>query len=127
LGIALIFAGILPVYRMFYITADLQNTRYLYFSALGWGIVLAGIGLSGMLKTKRVTTLAFITILLAGQAVFLHVNLQPWKRAGEYVDGVISGRIIPNPQKPLDNIQGAYVFRNGYPEFVRIRRDKLRP
>ncbi len=125
LGIALIFAGILPVYRMLHITADLQNSRYLYFSALGWGIVLAGSGLAGMLKTKKVAAMVFITIMMAAQAVCLHINLQPWKRAGEYVAGVISGRIVPDPQKPLDNIHGAYVFRNGYPEFVWMRTDKV--
>jgi len=116
LGIGLIFIGTLPLYKMFYVAPDLQGSRYLYFSAFGWSVVLASV-FQGLIKT-RVAYVILTAFLLLGLGIILSGNLLVWKKAG----GII--RTLPEKvarEEAPDNFHGAYILRNGFNEFKILR------
>ena len=115
-GFALIFIGILPLYRMFFVAPDLQGSRYLYFSVFGWAIMLSTVLLSIIKrKTEYIVLVLLVTCLLS---FTLHHNLMTWKKAGQIIESLpdeIHEETIP------DNYYGAYILRNGYNEYKIIK------
>lgn len=122
LGVGLIFIGVLPVYRMFYVAPDLQGSRYLYFAGFGWSVVLASI-FHKYIKTKIVFILLMVFFQL-GYGWILSGNLLVWKKAGQILNSLpesVSKEDVP------DNFHGAYILRNGYREYVLLRSRSERP
>jgi hypothetical protein len=131
-GPAVILVSTLPVYAYFYIAPDLRSTRYVYFAAMGWALLVT------QLLTTVVNRRRTLIVTFASYIVFLFVSLQvnatPWRTAGEivrsvatalrkgesnlstadwqarYGDGLELKDGIPTVYK------GVYLFVNGYPE-----------
>jgi len=116
LGILLIFISVLPVYTMFYVGPDLQGSRYLYFSAFGWSVMLASI-FQGLIKT-RMAYVILTVFLLVGSGLILSGNLLVWKRAEVII------RTLPDDvsqESVPDNFHGAYILRNGFNEYLILK------
>lgn len=119
LGCGAIFLGILPLYQMFYVSSDLQGSRYLYFSVFGWAAMLSVI-LSSIIKRKREYA-AIVLVVIFLLTYTLHLNLVPWKKAGQII------KSLPAEMKKddiPDNYFGAYILRNGYYEYTSIKQKK---
>ena len=112
LGIGLIYAGVLPLYRMFYVALDLQGSRYLYFSVFGWSVVLASV-FQGLIKRKAAYVILSASLLL-GLGLALSGNLLVWKKAGGIIQTLPENMVR---EAAPDNFYGAYILRNGYDEF----------
>lgn len=122
LGIGLIFIGVLPVYRMFYVAADLQGSRYLYFAGFGWSVVLASI-FQKYIRTKFLFIILLVFFQL-GYGWILSGNLLVWRKAGQIINSLpdnVSKEDVP------DNFHGAYILRNGYQEYMLIKSRSEKP
>jgi hypothetical protein len=116
-GCALIFVGLVPLYKYFFVAPDLQGSRYLYFSAFGWAILLSIVLLQVIKRKIGYISLALMITLLFGFT--LHYNLMPWKKAGQIIEALpdeIEEENIP------DNYYGAYILRNSYKEYRIIKK-----
>jgi hypothetical protein len=136
-GPAVILISTLPVYAYFYVAPDLRATRYLYFAAIGWALLVTQL-LTTVLIRRRALTLAFASFILILFAS-LQVNVKPWRTAGEIVGSVAAA--IREGHSPEVNAadwrarygdglelkdgiptvyKGVYLFVNGYPELRTI-------
>jgi hypothetical protein len=132
-GPAVIFISTLPVYAYFYVAPDLRATRYLYFAAIGWALLVTQL-LTTVLVRRRSLTVVIATVILILFAS-LQVNVKPWRTAGEIVGSVVAA--IREGKSPEGNAaawqarygdglelkdgvptvyMGVYLFVNGYPE-----------
>jgi hypothetical protein len=119
-----IIVAILPVFSTFYVSPDLQASRYLYLSCVGWAALLVALGAdaeSGRAWTRIVPRAAIVTwVIVAAYGTRQH--LDPWIGAARLRD-IVEQRAAENPRmqqcntlrltKLPDNVRGAYVFRVG--------------
>ena len=114
----------------------MSATRYIYFAAAGWALLLAQ--LVGVIR-YRAAVVCTVAVLVVISAVFLRLNLRPWRTAGEVMNAMSAGLQKGEPAEltvarwqasrgvelELKNgipyqYQGVGIFINGYPEFRRI-------
>ncbi len=121
-----------PVYSMFYVTADLQGSRYLYLPACGWTLLLSAL----LLRTSGATLprlgLAVIAALLVAWAGGVRWHLADWQEASRLRDRVLASAhhqlsrtecaVVDFTGVP-DSVGGAYVFRNGVLEALALTDD----
>lgn len=126
-GLLFIFVTAIPTLKILYITDTLQGSRFLYLPSAGACLILAVlVKADSFSKRKAVEALRF---LLPSAVIILfllmhRVNSQPWKQAGAASKTMVEQalrpiRSLPPPQQVFvlylpDNIQGAYIFRNGF-------------
>jgi hypothetical protein len=116
---------IIPVLPIFLVAEDLQSSRYLYLSTVGWAalvIVLA----AGQRGRRFWEPLAFVAvvglIIISSYGTGLH--LAPWTEAARLRDRVEASALGSGMDAcqsirvsdPPDSVRGAYVFRNGLSE-----------
>jgi hypothetical protein len=136
IGPALILMTTLPVYSYFYVGEDLVAARYIYCASVGWAFVLAQL-LSAI--RQRGLFVATVTGLVLISAVWLQLNLRPWRVAADVVHEMHAGLGRGEPLQvtiaqwqarhstklelkngiPYEH-QGVGIFINGYDEFSRM-------
>lgn len=133
-GPLVILISTLPVYSFFYVAPDLRATRYLYFAAAGWALLVTQM-LATVLQRRKALTLCAFVGYMAFAAACLYLNTQPWRTAGEIVRNMISALEAGTDPRSSgetwrsrygagievkDGIptvyEGVYLFVNGYPE-----------
>ena len=138
-----VLASTIPLYRYFYVGAELEAARYLYFGSIGWSVFVAA-SVESVWRTRRAFAIAG-TALLCVSVTFLALNLRPWKTAATLVRAMeMSAKDGRDPAAsarewaaqtgaPVQfeagvprEIQGVNVFLNGYPEFVRMMQQRKR-
>jgi hypothetical protein len=129
---AWILIGILPVFHVFFISYDLQSSRYAYLPSVGWSVLLATVAadLSTIGARYRVTAQALIIALAIGAIVGVRVHVQPWIEAARLRDRVELEAMRSDQMRRCDkivlsnlpdNVRGAYVFRvDPVKEFERV-------
>jgi hypothetical protein len=135
-GPVLMLIVTLPVYSYFYVGADLIAARYLYFASIGWALLLAQ--LLGTIKSRTLFAAAAAGVAL-WSAVWLNLNLRPWRVAGDVVTSMRAGLQRGEPVErtiadweaahatklqlknhvPYQH-QGVGIFINGYDQFTQI-------
>jgi len=129
-------ASVLPAYSLFFVGPDLSGARYVYFAAAGFGLLIAEA--VGAITPTRAWSSVVGAAIGVGLSVSLALNLQPWLRTADLVEmmrrAVLSGGDVNaavigwqarHPRGLVikdgvpDSYQGVWVFRNGYPEFVK--------
>jgi hypothetical protein len=132
-GPAVILISTLPVYTYFYVVPDLRATRYLYFAAIGWALLVTQL-LTTVLTRRRALTVAFASVIVI-LFTSLQMNAKPWRTAGEIVRSVATAiQEGKSPEMSATDWQaqyggglelkdgvpivykGVYLFVNGYPE-----------
>jgi hypothetical protein len=113
---------IIPVWATFFVAPDLQQSRYLYLSAIGWAALIVVAASTGTerryLKVVQRTAVAGL-IAIASYGIRLH--LQPWTEAAALRDQIEVAALEPEIERcPTmtignlpDSVRGAYLFRNG--------------
>jgi hypothetical protein len=121
---AWIVVSILPVFNVFYIAPDLQASRYLYLSSIGWAGLVATLGsdIASRHAWSRVIPRAAV-LLTAALAVWgVRMHLQPWVEAAALRDVVDRAAAQDDRLRSCDpvfirdlpdSVRGAYVFRVG--------------
>jgi len=133
-GPAVILVSTLPVYGYFYVAPDLRATRYLYFAAIGWALLVTQLLTTafGQPRTLRVVFGGVILMMF----VSLQANVKPWRTVGQIVRNIESAiREGKSPERDTadwkakygDGLEvkdgvptvykGIYIFVNGYTEF----------
>jgi hypothetical protein len=114
---------IVPVLPIFFVTPDLQASRYLYLPAIGWAALVVVVVASEPTGRRYVTSLStvavFALIVIAAYGTVLH--LQPWTEARRLRDRVEAAALATDMNHCSaitlsdlpDSVTGAYVFRNG--------------
>jgi hypothetical protein len=113
---------IVPLWSTFFIAPDLQQSRYLYLSGMGWAALVVAVASAGnegrYLKVlQRVAVGGLIAIATYG----VRLHLQPWSEAAALRDRIEAAALEPEIARcPVvtvrnlpDSVRGAYVFRNG--------------
>ena len=126
-GALWVLLSALPVSTLFFVGPDLQGARYLYLGTAMWSIALMGSIFTAHTDRWRTALRVATIVVLAGSVLALRAHLEPWREAGRRRDSVLSewakldSPCVPSTIANLpDQVAGAYVFRNGFPEATRI-------
>ena len=115
--------SVAPAYSLFFISNDLQGSRYLYLASCGWSVLVASAFVPR--AGHRPAALAPLVAFLGIYAVGAQVHLRDWERAAALRDAVLARattEVARSTCRPLgftnlpDSVGGAYVFRNGFVE-----------
>jgi hypothetical protein len=128
-GLVWIVMPVAVVLPIFVLAPDLQGSRYLYLSTVGWATVVVALASAprpGFARLARVLAWTLVALNIAG--TMLH--LRPWRAAAAIRDEVMRAaaqddRIRACADVALidlpDSAQGAYIFRNSVREaFQRV-------
>ncbi len=124
---AWVVASVAPVYSLLFVARNLEGSRYVYLAAAGWSLLLAelvGTALASYAWGRRAAIAATTAWMVAGVAA-TRAHLGPWQEAARVRD-----RVLRSAESALrgasceaaifqdvpDNVEGAYVFRNGLSE-----------
>jgi hypothetical protein len=128
-GAAWVLLSAAPVYSMFYVTADLQGSRYLYLPACGWTLLLAALLLRTSGEPVPRLGLVVTAALLVAWAGGVRWHLTGWQEASRLRDRVLASAhqqlnrtdcaVVDFSGMP-DSVGGAYVFRNGFLEALAL-------
>jgi hypothetical protein len=123
---AWVLVGILPVYSLFHVAANLEGGRYLYLPAAGFALLLAALGgaavrlVPGYLSAPTLGTL--VVALAVPSAAAIPFEVMRWQEAARARDAILSeARSTPSLDacasfqalERANEIKGAFVFRNG--------------
>ncbi len=89
-GAGIMLISTLPLYSFFFVRGDLLASRYLYFAAFGWGLILATMIEAALGGRRRALAAASLGLALAYTLVLQH-NVQPGRAAGALVDDLRRG------------------------------------
>jgi hypothetical protein len=113
---------IVPVWATFFVAPDLQNSRYLYLSVIGWAVLVVAVASASSDRSYlNVLQRAAVVGLIAIASYGIRLHLQPWSEAAALRDQIETAALKPEiercPVVTLGNLpetlRGAYVFRNG--------------
>jgi hypothetical protein len=123
-----VLASIAPVFTLFFVGPTLEGSRYLYLASCAWSLVLADLIAS---VSERVSTPGVFGGVVEAIALVFTVSVQQeisiWQQAADLRDRVLAdartirgktgcaGTTFANVP---DSVDGAYVFRNGFPEAI---------
>jgi hypothetical protein len=110
-----VLCAVWPVFTRFFVSPQLEGTRYLYLATAGWTVLLA----SALSSWNRVAQV----VLLLGCAVLVRTHLGFWTDAATVRDRVLAAaQALPcRPERVEalpDVLAGAQVFRNGFADAV---------
>jgi len=124
---AWVFAAVLPVFSLFHVSATLEGSRYLYLPAAGFALLLAlllgnfarrfGPSLAPLIIVVGVVVLALPSLAATS------LELARWTEAAKLRDQILTSyvKVVPPgfcsafvAEGLVDNIDGAYVLRNGF-------------
>lgn len=137
---AWVVIAVLPVYSMFHVAANLEGSRYVYLPAAGFALLLAslvGAAARAVPGYLAAPTIGVLVVVLAGpSAAAIPDEVGRWHAAARTRDLVLAGlRSHPaaaecssfQAEGPADNVDGAFVFRNGLSQALGHDPDKLGP
>jgi protein O-mannosyl-transferase len=124
---ALVVGPIVPAITIFFVGPNLEGSRFLYLSSVGWAGLLVSLAAAEPepAMTRSAVTIAFVALLVAIGPVGVRLHMRNWQAAGqlrhqvEHVvasDERVRGCSTVTLEGLPDNVAGAYVFRNGAPE-----------
>ena len=106
---------------MFFVSDDLQRSRYLYLGAAMWSTATV-VMLAGATGKTTPALNAVVILEIASAAALVLAHQRPWLRAAQVRDRVLAALpTVPRDCTVLttalpDHEAGAYVFRNGFQE-----------
>jgi hypothetical protein len=124
-----VLASIAPVFTFFFVGPTLEGSRYLYLGSCAWSLVVADL-IAAMSERIGKHRLAFGAAIAATCVVFVasvQREIDVWWQAAELRDDVLANARTAITEAGCDgadfagvpdSVEGAYVFRNGFPEAV---------
>jgi len=120
-----VLCSVLPVFTMFFISPELEGSRYIYLGSSLWFVALIAAVGSDPIGSPGHRGLAISVVLIAVSAAVVVAHQQPWRRAAETRDRVLAAVASLPVECALDDVTGlpdqvagAYLFRNGFSEAV---------
>jgi hypothetical protein len=128
---AWVLVGMLPVFSYFHVSAALEGSRYLYLPAAGFSILLAGLigDAARRLVPRHSAAMAAVTLaaLAITSVIALRAETARWSDAARLRDTILASFPLAEPcstfvtEGAVDNLDGAYVLRNGLREALEKR------
>jgi hypothetical protein len=116
--------AVAPVGRYFFVAPDLEGSRYLYLSSAFLALFVADL-LAHTRTAREGVRAGLVAAVVVLFAIGVHVHLRPWHDAAQSRDALLGAighaaerercstvAVVDVP----DNVDGAYVFRNGLAE-----------
>jgi hypothetical protein len=133
-----VLLAVAPVFTFFFISPQLEGSRYLYLAECGWALLAADLIVAMTDRLPR-QSLAFgcaiaSAVLVSVLSVAREVGV--WTQAADLRDRVLAdarasiarqGCVEATFTGVPDSVDGAYVFRNGFPEAMEPARVRLPP
>jgi len=127
-----VLVAVLPVFSLFHVSATLEGSRYLYLPAAGFALLLAVLlgAVAHQMKASiapLVISLAVVVLVIPSLAA-TSVELARWTEAAKLRDQILTSYVKVVPQDlcstfvaegSVDNIDGAYVLRNGFAQALK--------
>jgi len=122
---AWILISVAPVFTWVVIGPNLDQSRYLYLAAPAWSILLAAVASGSTVRRWRTLAAALLVGVIALNLWATRRQLGAWTRAADARDRVIAATLTNADVRRCgeirldslpDNVDGAYVFRNGAPQ-----------
>ncbi|MCC7342161.1 MAG: hypothetical protein IT170_13865 [Bryobacterales bacterium] len=110
---------VLPALHLALIGESLLGSRVLYFPSVAFCILLAA-----CLPTRGTLAKMCLLGIVSGQCVFLAHNLSGWRSASKLADTICEQGVSAggSPPEIPTQFRGGYVFANGYPECLAMKR-----
>ncbi len=137
LGVSLVAAAwvlvaVLPVFSLFHVSATLEGSRYLYLPAAGFALLLAVL-LSAVARPVGATIAPFavaagVIVVALPSLAATRVEIIRWSEAANLRDQILNSyvKVVPPDfcstfvaEGVVDNVDGAYVLRNGFSQALR--------
>jgi hypothetical protein len=126
-----VLASIAPVFTLFFVGPTLEGSRYLYLGACAWSLLVADLiaSVSERLFARPYVFRASSALVVVVFAISVQREVGVWRQAADLRDRVLadarttidrSGCATAAFASVPDSINGAYVFRNGFPEAMGI-------
>lgn len=114
-----VIAAILPAIHLALVGETLLGSRVMYLPSVLFAILVAA-----FLPTKSNFAKLCLAGILVGQGVFLSNNLSAWRRASELADSICNEKWSrPGTFQSIPSeYGGAFVFANGLPECVEMKK-----
>lgn len=122
-GLLWVVVASAPAYSLFFVSAWLEGSRYLYLPMVGWALSLAAATTVPSRAGRRFALVLGLVSIIWFLSAGAHVVI--WQRAALMRDRILGAAdSLGIPQEcagiamvgVTDNVQGAYVFRNGLRE-----------
>lgn len=116
--------GTAPTLPFFFVSPELEGSRYLYLASVGYAVLVAVL-ISALPARGRAGAVAASVLLIGLGLVGVRLHLAPWREAARTRDSFLVGvRNDPRTRTcrtisiatPPDSVRGAFVFRNGVHE-----------
>lgn len=129
---AWVFISVLPVFSLFHVSATLEGSRYLYLPAAGFALLLAL--LFGTLAQRVNASIApvvmsiGVVVLAIPSLAATPAEIARWNEAAKTRDQILGSyvKVVPPDfcstfvtEGVVDNIDGAYVLRNGFSQALK--------
>jgi hypothetical protein len=126
-----VLASIAPVFTLFFVGPTLEGSRYLYLGSCAWSLLVADLlaSASGRLSARPHVFRASVAVIVVVFAISVQREVGVWREAADVRDRVLaearttlnrSGCATAAFASVPDSVNGAYVFRNGFPEAIGI-------
>jgi hypothetical protein len=131
---AWVLVAVLPVFTFFHVSATLEGSRYLYLPAAGFSMLLAGLideaARRGVPGGAGATLALLVTCFMIPSIIAIRGEAGRWSDAARLRDAILASFVETVPpghcggivaQGFVDNVNGAYVLRNGFPQALATR------
>jgi hypothetical protein len=122
-----VLASIAPVFTLFFVGPTLEGARYLYLASCAWSLVIGDLlaSVSDRVSQRPAVFGGAVAVIALVFTVSLQREIGIWQQAADLRDRVLAdartvrdtagcpGATFANVP---DSVEGAYVFRNGFPE-----------
>lgn len=122
--------SVAPLSTVFFVGADLQGSRYLYLATSAWSIALPLI-IPTFTRAREICATGTVLLACVVSAAVVRIHLHSWQDATALRDRVMAGYAAESALcEPInvsglpDTKDGAYVFRNGFHEAIRLLPDR---
>lgn len=123
-------ACIVPIYPIVFVSRNLEGSRDLYESMVGWSalVSLAGLSRPPVARIARAARMGLVCALVAINVFAVRAQLQAWTSAAALRDSVKAAARANDAMRQClsvgvsdlpDSVSGAYVLRNGGTELLR--------
>lgn len=129
-GIAWALISAAPVYSYLFISEHMEGSRYLYLGAAGWALFVGALVSTEVEsgRARRNVALALAGVAMIGSLLVVQLRQESWRAAAAVRDEVLdsAAEVLGDSRCETvavaglpDQVRGAFVFRNGFPEAVR--------
>ena len=126
LGIGWVILSVAPVYSLFFVSDTLQGSRYLYLPSAGWALAIASA--SALVDSPIARVFRWVVgAVVVSWAIGTYGHVLLWTQASAERDRIIAAAATARDAdcsavtfvRATDNVNGAYVFRNGLESALR--------